>query len=86
MNQDDALREAKLVGGLCRFEVRIHAIERMASRGVSRSDIANALKTATVALYQEDGCWRFEGGVDEEKDPLIVVARFTQKCVIITIF
>jgi hypothetical protein len=83
---DEALKEAKLVGRTRQFKVRLHAMGRMAERSASRQDIANALITATEAIHQEATKWRLEGGTDEEGASLVVVIRFEERGVIVTIF
>lgn len=52
-----------------------HARERMRLRNADPRDVDSAIHSATVAIEQDEGAVRLEGGSDLDGDPLTVVVR-----------
>lgn len=84
MEPSDALKEARLVGGLGQFGLSRHAIERMRERNVTRRDIGKALQSATAAALDGER-WCLTGGIDLDGDNLTVVIVFTGPGLVVTV-
>ena len=77
MEPADALALAKqlAIGG--RVTWSKHGTGRGVERHANALDVANAIWTATTAVYRaEDDSWRLAGGVDLDGDSLDVVLAF----------
>ncbi len=67
------------------FILSTHARLRMKERRVRFDDIVRCGQTASIALPQEDGCYKVKG-VDLDGDELTVIAAFDQDTIIVTLF
>jgi hypothetical protein len=64
-----------------------HAEEEAENANVQARDIENAIRTATVAMEQEQRKFRLEGGTDLDGDSLTVVIREIQPgLLVVTVF
>jgi len=64
-----------------------HAQDEAENAGVQARDIENAIRTATVAIEQEQQKYRLEGGCDLDGDALTVVVREVQPgLLVVTVF
>lgn len=65
----------------CRWQFTVHALDRMAQRGLYQSDIENALTKGHVVLvetHQRDITWRVRGKDLDGKTIEVVVAVRTE--------
>ena len=87
MSDAKALGEIKRLTKLDRVIFRMHARERMATRGAVAGDVLNALLSATTASWQHDHeTWRVGGGVDRDGDDLTVIVDLEADVIVVTIF
>jgi len=63
-----------------------HAFDRMRDRRLKRQEVARALVEATVAVAQDDGTWRVDGGSDLDGEPVTLIVALDRGVLIVTIF
>ena len=86
VNDTAALAEIHRLAQFDRIRFTRHAADRMDQRGAKREDVRAALVSGTVAIAQERGGWRVEGGVDSAGDELTVIVDIEADVIVITLF
>ena len=67
------------------LEIRTHARQRMAQRGVRLADVEHACLSASEAVLQPNERWRLDGR-DMDGDTLTVIATMEAGVIIVTVF
>lgn len=87
MSNDGALARIKHAARFGRVIPSAHARLRMGERHAQAGDVMNAIRTATVAIHEEETKYRLEGGVDTDGDALgVVVAEIQPGLYVVTLF
>ena len=69
------------------FSIKRHAFDRMDQRGVTESDVRQAMMSATGAEWDsEKETWRLTGGTDLEAEGLIVCVAVDWNVAVVTVF
>ncbi len=86
MTPDEALRDIRGYAAANRLRYTAHALARMQERTASRSDVKNALVTATACAAQGETKWCVSGGHDLDGEALTVVVVLEDGVLVVTLY